>query len=103
MFREIMNDLINWKEKTRRKPLLVTGVRQCGKTYTILEFAKKQFKNYVYINFEETETISAVFDYDFDVNRIISELEHVTKEIITLGETLVFLMRYRSALARLRL
>lgn len=90
MFREIMNDLINWKEKTRRKPLLVTGVRQCGKTYTILEFAKKQFKNYVYINFEETETISAVFDYDFDVNRIISELEHVTKEIITPGETLVF-------------
>ena len=90
MFREIMNDLINWKEKTRRKPLLVTGVRQCGKTYTILEFAKKQFKNYVYINFEEIETISAVFDYDFDVNRIISELEHVTKEIITPGETLVF-------------
>ena len=90
MFREIMNDLIKWKEKTRRKPLLVTGVRQCGKTYTILEFAKEQFKNHVYINFEEVETISAVFDYDFDVNRIISELEHVTKETITPGETLVF-------------
>ena len=90
MFREIMNDLIKWKEKTRRKPLLVTGVRQCGKTYTILEFAKEQFKNYVYINFEEVETISAVFDYNFDVNRIISELEHVTKETITPGETLVF-------------
>lgn len=90
MFREIMNDLIKWKEKTRRKPLLVTGVRQCGKTYTILEFAKEQFKNYVYINFEEVETISAVFDYDFDVNRIISELEHVTKETITPGETLIF-------------
>ncbi len=90
MFREIMNDLIKWKEKTRRKPLLITGVRQCGKTYTILEFAKEQFKNYVYINFEEVETISAVFDYDFDVKRIISELEHVTKETITPGETLIF-------------
>lgn len=90
MYREIMNDLIDWKEKTRRKPLLVTGVRQCGKTYTILEFAKEQFKNCVYINFEEVETISAIFDYDFDVNRIISELEHVTKETITPGETLVF-------------
>ena len=50
MFREITEELIKWKEKARRKPLLMLGVRQCGKTYVIKEFAKDYFKNYVYLN-----------------------------------------------------
>ena len=74
MFREITEELIKWKDKARRKPLLMLGVRQCGKTYVIKEFAKDYFKNYVYLNFEESENLSAIFDYDFDVRRIVSEI-----------------------------
>ncbi len=79
-----------WKNKSRRKPLILTGVRQCGKTYIVDEFAKKNFQSYVYVNFESEETLSAIFDYDFDVNRIVSELERHFKTQITPGETLVF-------------
>ena len=91
MYRDIMRDLIKWKERKGRKPLLLTGVRQCGKTYIIEEFAKTQFKKYVYINFEATEEVKAVFEYNYDVERIIKELEHYVGEKIVSGETLVFL------------
>ena len=97
MQREIIKDLIKWKEKPDRKPLLLTGVRQCGKTYIVEEFGKEHFKNYVYVNFESSEKFSAIFDYDFDVKRIVSELEGVLKSKITSGETLLFLMKFRNA------
>lgn len=71
MYREIINDLKKWKDKSRRKPLILTGVRQCGKTYIVDEFARSNIESYVYVNFESEETLSAIFDYDFDVNRII--------------------------------
>ena len=90
MYREIINDLKKWKDKARRKPLLLTGVRQCGKTYIVEEFAKECFDNYVYVNFESAENMSGVFDYDFDVKRIITELERQFKTKITAGNTLVF-------------
>ena len=90
MYREILKDLKKWKDKSRRKPLILTGVRQCGKTYIVEEFAKEHFKSYVYVNFESEETLSAIFDYDFDVNRIVSELERHFKTQIISGKTLVF-------------
>ena len=70
--------------------MLLTGVRQCGKTYIVEEFAKECFDNYVYVNFESAENMSGVFDYDFDVKRIITELERQFKTKITVGNTLVF-------------
>lgn len=91
MYREIINDLVNWKNKARRKPLMLTGVRQCGKTYTVNEFGKKHFSNTVYLNFEESENASAIFDYDFDVERIIREIGYLTGESIEPGTTLLFL------------
>ena len=90
MYRDILKDLNQWKEKTRRKPLLLTGVRQCGKTYIVDEFAGRNFKSYVNVNFESDEKLSAIFDYDFDVKRIIAELERHYKTQIIQGETLVF-------------
>lgn len=90
MYREIIKELEKWKDKSRRKPLILTGVRQCGKTYIVDEFAKKYFKSYVYVNFESEETLSAIFDYDFDVNRIVKELESHFNTKILPGETLVF-------------
>ncbi len=90
MYREIMNDLIRWKDSNRRKPLLLTGVRQCGKTYILNEFGNNCFENIVYLNFEESENAAAIFDYDFDVNRIVSELGYLTGKRIIPGETLLF-------------
>ena len=90
MHREIIRDLINWKEKAGRKPLLLVGVRQCGKNYIVGKFAKENFKSYVYINFEGADKLSAIFDYDFDVKRIIIELQQHTGKKIIPGETLVF-------------
>jgi len=90
MYREILEDLKEWKDKPGRKPLLMTGVRQCGKTYIIEEFARENFKSYVRINFEESEKLSAIFDYDFDVRRIVAELEMNCRTRIVPGETCVF-------------
>ena len=90
MYREILEDLKAWKDKPGRKPLLLTGVRQCGKTYIVEEFARENFKSYVRINFEESGKLSAIFDYDFDVRRIVSELEINCRTKIVPGETCVF-------------
>lgn len=89
MYREITGKLEEWKEKATRKPLLLTGVRQCGKTYIVKEFADRYFKNNVYVNFESEEKLSGVFEYDFDVKRIVAELERNYKTQIVPGETLV--------------
>ena len=90
MYREIINDLKRWKDKKRRKPLLLTGVRQCGKTYIVEKFGKEYFESYVYVNFEEAKTLSAIFDYDYDVKRIITEIERRYRTKIVPGKTLVF-------------
>ena len=90
MYREILEDLKEWKDNPGRKPLLLTGVRQCGKTYIIEEFARENFKSYVRINFEESEKLSFIFDYDFDVRRIVAELERNCRTKIVPGETCVF-------------
>ena len=91
MHRDIINDLVKWKESRRRKPLLMTGVRQCGKTYIINEFGRMCFGSMVYLNFEESENAGAIFDYDFDVDRIMSEIGFLTGKVIVPGETLLFL------------
>lgn len=91
MRRDITEDLLEWKENPQRKPLLLTGVRQCGKTYIVTKFAEDNFENFVYINFEASEKLSAIFDYDFDVTRIIREIERVMSQKIVPRKTLVFL------------
>ena len=90
MYREILEQLKQWKDKSRRKPLLITGVRQCGKTYIVDAFAGECFTGYIKINFESEEKLSAIFDFDFDVKRILRELESHYKTKIIPGETLVF-------------
>ena len=91
MLRRITKELQKWKDSPRRKPLLMLGVRQCGKTYIIKDFADNNFKTSVYLNFEETEDLSSIFEYDYDVKRIISEIELVSRKKIIPGETLLIL------------
>ena len=90
MERTVLNRFIAWKNKKSRKPLLVTGVRQCGKTYLIKEFGEKEFKDMAYFNFDGNEGLRSVFEYDFDTYRIIDELGSIIREKkIIPGTTLV--------------
>ena len=89
MLRRITKELQKWKDSQRRKPLLMLGVRQCGKTYIIKDFAEKYFQSNVYLNFEESENLSSIFEYDYNVARIISEIELVSRKKIIPGETLL--------------
>lgn len=92
MQREIMNDLKKWKDKENRKPLLITGVRQCGKTYIIKEFGKKEFSKVAYLNLERNPKIGEVFKKDLDTNRIIMELSNFfLDEAIDIQNTLLIL------------
>lgn len=92
MLRKDYEKLLKWKNNTSRKPLLVLGVRQCGKTYLVKEFGSKEFENMAYINFDGNKGLQSIFDYDFDINRIIDEIGSVVlnKKIIP-GKTLLFL------------
>jgi len=90
MERKTLSKLLKWKEKKHRKPLLMTGVRQCGKTYIIREFGKKEFESMAYFNFDGNAGLKSIFDFDFDVERIVDELANIVYgDKIISGKTLV--------------
>ena len=62
MYRMIEENILKWKKQENHKPLLISGSRQVGKTYSILNFAKKHYLSYVYINFERDDDIRAFFE-----------------------------------------
>ena len=72
------------KEKSKRKPLLVIGVRQCGKTYLIRHFGEAEFEEMAYFNFDGNAGLQSVFDYDFNTSRIIDELGTCAPEVLYL-------------------
>ncbi len=80
MERKAYEQFTAWKNKKDRKPLLVTGVRQCGKTYLIKEFAQKEYEDVAYFNFDGNDGLKSIFEYDFDVRRIIDELGSIVRE-----------------------
>ena len=71
--------------------MLLTGVRQCGKTFVLKEFGERYFDNTVYLNFEENERLAQLFEYNFDTDRILREITLTRKETITPGKTLLIL------------
>ncbi len=90
MERDIMKELVIWKDSPDRKPLLLTGVRQCGKTYVCKEFGEQYFEDVAYFNFEGNTGLASVFEYDLDVDRILDELgTTVRQKPIVTGKTLV--------------
>lgn len=91
MKREFIKELVKWRDSSRRKPLLITGVRQCGKTHTLKEFGNTCFDNVCYVNLESSSNYAAIFDYDFDVKRIIREIELIEQCKIIPGKTLLIL------------
>ena len=91
MKREFLNKLVEWRNSSRRKPLLITGVRQCGKTHTLKVFGSTYFDNVCYVNLESSSNYAAIFDYDFDTKRIVREIELMEQCTITPGKTLLIL------------
>lgn len=89
MKREKLEELVRWKGKSNRKPLVLRGARQVGKTWLLKEFGRTQYENVVYVNFENTPTAASLFEKDLDPKRIISQLEILNEQKITPEKTLV--------------
>lgn len=91
MERQILSKLEQWKNSPHRKPLILRGARQVGKTWVMKEFGRRCFKNFAYINFDNNSAMKAVFDSDFDISRIILALSAATGVSIKPQETLIIL------------
>ncbi len=86
-----MDKLISWKGDQRRKPLLLIGVRQVGKTYLLREFGQAQFGTYHYFNFEKEPQLASIFEPDLNPQRILNELSfHVGKPIDFTRDLILF-------------
>jgi predicted AAA+ superfamily ATPase len=92
MERHITAKLVQWKENARRKPLIIRGARQIGKSYTVTEFGNRYFEGTTHvINFEKRIDWHSLFEPNLDVKRILSELEILTGKRIIAGKDLLFL------------
>ncbi|MEY4906084.1 MAG: hypothetical protein RLZZ292_3899 [Bacteroidota bacterium] len=89
MKRTLYSALINWKNAPNRKPLIVQGARQVGKTWLMKEFGKNEFEQVVYLNFESSERLKSIFSTDFDIKRIISIIEIEVNHKIQSDKTLI--------------
>ena len=91
MKRLAMQDLLNWKSSEDRKPLILKGARQVGKTWLMKEFGKKHYDNYVYFNFDEEDDLKSIFQTNKNPFRIIELLSMISGEPIKPGNTLIIL------------
>ena len=91
MQRQILQVLTKWKKNDDRKPLIIRGARQVGKTWLMKEFGKTQYKNIAYVNFETALSLHHIFETGFDVAKLIMALKIETGGDIIPGETLIIL------------
>ena len=91
MYRNIMERLKEWKGKERRKPLILAGARQVGKTYILKEFGEKEFGNVAYINCDDNVLAKDLFTQDYDMRRILLAIGAITRQTIVAGKTLIIL------------
>lgn len=89
MERTIYKKLSEWKGSENRKPLIIKGARQVGKTYACLEFGRRNYDNVVYFHFEGDSVLSEIFKRDFDTKRIVEELSSYSKQTILPQKTLI--------------
>ncbi len=89
MKRLIIDKLIQWKDSPYRKPLILKGVRQVGKTWILKEFGKKYYENTAYFNFDEHEEYKQFFETTKDVNRILQNLMMSSGQKILPEKTLI--------------
>lgn len=96
MKRNAIKELYEWKENNDRKPLVILGARQVGKTWLMKEFGKEAYKKCAYVNFEDNDDLRGMFEHDFDIQRIIANLQWATD--VTIDEdTLIILDEIQEA------
>ena len=89
MYRKIMNFLETWRENKHRKPLILQGARQVGKTYSILEFGRKHYDNVAYFNFETNPRLNQTFEENISPDYLIPILSHIAGQTIVREKTLI--------------
>lgn len=89
MERIAMKELVSWKNKPGRKPLIIRGARQVGKTWLMKEFGKNEYSQTVYVNFESSKLLKTLFVDNFDINRIITALQIETGIQVNPENTLI--------------
>jgi predicted AAA+ superfamily ATPase len=89
MERSAMAYLDNWRKKEKRKPIIVRGARQVGKTWLIKEFGKRNYKRVAYVNFESSKLLRNLFAEDYDTKRIVSAIQIETGLKIDAENTLI--------------
>ncbi|WP_303016380.1 ATP-binding protein [Holdemania massiliensis] len=89
MKRNALQDLINWKASEERKPMVLKGARQAGKTWLMREFGQSCYQNYVYFNFDEEDDLKSIFEMNKNPHRIIELLSLIANKKILPAETLI--------------
>ena len=97
MKRKLYKALIEWKNDPDRKPLVLEGARQVGKTWLLKEFGQNEYQNLVYVNFHDDPEAQEIFRVDLKVDRIMYLLESITNQKITAGKTLIFMDEIQEA------
>ena len=92
MKRFAYESLVAWSRKPdgKRKPLLMEGARQVGKTWLARELGRNEFKSYIELNFEKQTALRSLFELDFDISRILLAISAFSGKTVTAGETLIF-------------
>lgn len=95
--RKVETYLAKWKESEDRKPLVIKGIRQCGKTYIVQKFARENYESVVYMNFILEPDKKSAFTGNIDVDTIILNLSALIQAVVSLrGKPALSLMRFRS-------
>ena len=89
MRRNAINELVRWKNDEERKPMVLRGARQVGKTWLMKEFGRTNYDSYVYFNFDEEDELKSIFEANKNPKRIIELLSMIAGEKILPGETLI--------------
>ena len=91
MKRELIEKLIAWKQNPRRKPLILKGTRQVGKTYLLKHFGEQHFPRFFYVNFEKQPDLMGIFERDYNPARLLTELSfHFKQQINAQQDLLIF-------------
>lgn len=89
MYRKVMSFLEEWKDSRHRKPLILQGARQVGKTYSILEFGRIHYENVAYFNFETNPRLNETFEENISPDYLVPILSHIAGQTIVREKTLI--------------
>lgn len=91
MRRKIYSRLLEWKNSKDRRPLMLLGARQVGKTWIMRHFGEQEYSKVVYVNCDDEPRMKQIFDLDYDIERILTALQAITGQKATPGDTLIVL------------